>query len=139
MDDKQAAGVMGNIYVESKFSPSNAQDSYGYYGIYDSDYSYATKDGVGYGLVQWTYSTRKQTLQNVAQSMNYPMSNINSQLACIREELINGEFKTAYKTLKACTSVDMATEVFASQYEKPASINYTTRKSYANLIYNAIV
>ncbi|MGN0374633.1 MAG: phage tail tip lysozyme [Butyrivibrio sp.] len=56
---EQAAGVMGNIFAESGFSASNAEDIKGYPGMYNSNYTYSTTDEVGYGLMQWTNSTRK--------------------------------------------------------------------------------
>ena len=47
--------VMANIYAESRFSATNAQESYGYIGIYDN-YDFETNDGVGYGICQWYLS-----------------------------------------------------------------------------------
>lgn len=59
------AGVLGNIKQESGFCPTNAQNSV-YPGIDNSkEYNgsnYRTDDKIGYGIVQWTYSTRKKAL-----------------------------------------------------------------------------
>lgn len=119
-NDEQTAGIMGNLYAESKFSPDNAQDSYGYQGIHNTKYSFAPPDGVGYGLAQWTSSSRKQLLWNVSRNLGYSVSNINSQLACMKEELINGEYRNVYTKLNQDKSLYNATNVFLNSYEKPA-------------------
>ena len=137
-NDEQTAGIMGNLYAESKFSPDNAQDSYGYGGIHNTNYSYAPSDGVGYGLAQWTSSSRKQLLWNVSRNLGCSVSNINSQLACMKEELINGEYRSVYTKLNQDKSLYNATNVFLNSYEKPAVRNLETRLAYANKIYDAM-
>lgn len=49
------------MQVESNFSSTNAQNSYGYLGDDDTDYIkiYSATDSAGWGLIQWTYHTRK--------------------------------------------------------------------------------
>ena len=66
------AGIMGNIDEESKFKTNNVEDD----RIYLTDEQYTQQvdngsyknfinDGIGYGLVQWTYAPFKQDLLNL--------------------------------------------------------------------------
>ena len=67
-----AAGLMGNLYAESGLIPTNLQNSYEKkLGYTDAEYTAAVDSGAytnfagdaaGYGLAQWTYSTRKANL-----------------------------------------------------------------------------
>jgi hypothetical protein len=54
LDQKQAAGVMGNLLRESGLSPTNVQNSYvpGPRKLRDTDYYYSLTDGAGYGIMQ---------------------------------------------------------------------------------------
>ena len=63
---EQIVGVLANIYEESQFSCTNAQDSRGYKGKYNEDYFFNVDDKIGYGLLQWTVSDRKTGLLNLA-------------------------------------------------------------------------
>lgn len=137
-NDEQTAGVMGNLYAESAFSPDNAQDEFGYEGIHDTNYSFAPPDGVGYGLAQWTESSRKQLLWDVSRDLGYSVSNINSQLACMKEELINGDYRYVYENMNQNKTLYNATYIFLYEYENPEVKNLATRLSYANKIYDAM-
>ena len=68
------ASLMGNLYVESKLDPMYIEGSYRRkLGMTSEEYTKAVDNGtysssqfihdsVGYGLVQWTYYTRKEGL-----------------------------------------------------------------------------
>lgn len=137
LTDAQASGVMGNIYHESRFSSTNAQDSYGYSGIYNTNYSYSTTDGVGYGLMQWTYYSRKEDLSEIASDMGLSVGDINAQFAMMKYESEN-TYRTGWNNLKACTSHATATEVVLNQIEQCSTSSLATRKSNAQTIYNAM-
>ena len=66
---RQAAGVCGNILAESVFSADNAEDKKGYPGAHNKEYKYSTRDEIGYGLIQWTFSSRKQGLKEDRKSV----------------------------------------------------------------------
>jgi len=59
---------MGNIDIESNFEPNNVEDGRGYSNeVYTSMvdskiYNNFINDGIGYGLVQWTYYVFKKDL-----------------------------------------------------------------------------
>lgn len=93
LSKKQTAGVCGNILEESRFSSDNRQDTDDDAKVHDTEYKYKVDDQKGYGLLQWTYISRKQGLQDMAKNMTLKVSNINAQLAQFRDEVINGEFK----------------------------------------------
>ena len=70
-----AAGLMGNLKAESGLNPKNLQNSFEKkLGMSDADYTAAVDcgaygsfvtDGAGYGLAQWTYSSRKAVNANL--------------------------------------------------------------------------
>ncbi len=134
---EQAAGVLGNIMAESAFSCTNAQDSYGYGGIDNPDYNFQIHDGVGYGLIQWTYYSRKQGLLDTANSMNSNVSDINVQLAYLKQEMENN-CKSSWDKIKSSSSVNEACDIFLVDIENPEEKNYDTRRKYAQAIYDCL-
>ena len=90
---------MGNLYGESRMFPNNLQGSYeSKLGHTDSSYTTAVDNGTytnfvndsaGYGLAQWTYSTRKKKLLDYAKSKNVSISDLNMQLEFLVWELNN--------------------------------------------------
>ena len=97
--DAGAAGVMGNFYRESLMIPYLAEGK-GYSPPYQGSWDYTLKadaggsfvgDSVGYGLAQWTNSSRKQTLLNNAKSTGSSVGSLTAQFATLREELAGSE------------------------------------------------
>ena len=131
---KAAAGVMGNIYAESAVSHDNAQNS-SYPGKHNSSYSYKENDGVGYGLIQWTYQDRKQGLLNKANEMGISVTDINAQLAYFRTEL-TGLYSKAWSSINESKSVDGASDIFLQEIENPARPNLIQRREYAQKFYD---
>ena len=92
-------GIMINLYAESGFSPINLQNSYeGSLGFTDSSYTVAVDNGTyskdsfihdsaGYGIIQWTYYTRKEGLYNYAKNNNYSIGSLEMQLQYMLIEL----------------------------------------------------
>lgn len=144
---KQTAGVCGNIMNESVFSADNAQDelevngvTITYPGVHNkNDYSYQVKDGVGYGLIQWTFSSRKKGLQQKAKDMELKVSNLNVQLAFFREEMLHSSvYKEKWKEVKKAKTVKDASDAFLRGIENPREKNYAERRVYGRTIYNKI-
>ncbi len=112
------AAILGNIERESHFN-SSAQES----------------GGSGIGLVQWTYSSRKQGLLNYASSQNKDWTDIYVQLDYIWSEL-SVNYKSTLQMLQSATNVDDATTAFEKGYEQAGVVALDERKQYANYWYN---
>lgn len=132
----QAAGVCGNLYAESKFSPNNAQDS-SYPGDHNSNYQFSVSDSVGYGLEQWTEESVKTTLKNTASGMGLQVSDLNAQLATFRKE-IESTRTPEWKKVLANSSYSEVSDTFLEQIEKPTYYNYAERRAYSKEIYSAL-
>lgn len=132
-----AAGVMGNIHAESNVSHDDAEEKAGLYaGFHNSEYEYKTDDGVGYGLIQWTYSERKKGLLGMANQMGTKVSDINAQLAYFRKEMTELEWSASWKSIASAQSVNEACDTFLEKVEQPDVLNYSQRRTYANKFYN---
>ena len=139
--DVQAAGIMGNIRAESAYCPYNAQNDYGYPGVDNrSDYVFKVDDEVGFGLCQWTVSSRKQRLLNHAGddsvwSFDVQMSYLHWEL---QNMVIGGT--TFEKYLKNLTTLKEVAEVFMTDFEGPKDQSSTAKQlrvRYAQEAYEA--
>ena len=86
------AALMGNLYVESHLNPMLLQSSYARkLGMTGEEYTNAVDNGTyskdsfindhaGFGLVQWTYWSRKENLLKYAQSKKSSVGNLTTQL-----------------------------------------------------------
>ena len=125
-----AAGLMGNLYAESALRPTNLQGSYERkLGMNDAEYTAAvdsgaytkfSKDSAGYGLAQWTYSTRKQALQQYAQRCKASIGDLDMQLDFLWKEL-SEDYAAVLKTLKTTSSIREASDVVLLKFERPAN------------------
>ena len=121
------AGLMGNLYVESKLNPKLLESSFArkigltsdeYTQLVDSQkYANFAHDGGGYGLAQWTFWTRKQGLLEAAQKAHKSIGDLDLQLDYLWTELQS--YKTVVNTLKTAKSVREASDVVVVRYEKP--------------------
>ena len=124
------AGLMGNLYAESGLIPNNLQNTYNTkLGMTDAEYTAAvdsgsytkfSSDSAGYGLAQWTYSTRKKALKEYADSQNASIGNLEMQLGFLYKEL-SESYSAVLTTLKNATSVLEASNAVLTKYEKPAN------------------
>ena len=123
------AGLMGNLYVESKLSPTYLQSSYAKkLGMSSAEYTKRVdnktylnfvNDSAGYGLVQWTYWSRKEALYNYAKQQGKSIGDLNMQLNFIWKEIQS--YKTVLNAIKTATSIRAASDVVCTRYEKPAN------------------
>lgn len=123
------AAMMGNLYVESKLNPKNLQGSYERkLGMTDDQYTAAVdngtytavdfiNDGAGYGLVQWTYWSRKEGLLNMAKSRGVSIGDLSMQLDYLWNEI--QKYKTVIDAMKTGNSVRAISDVIAKRYERP--------------------
>ena len=127
-------GMLGNMQVESTINP----------GIWEGLNSGATNKG--YGLVQWTPSTK---WSNWANSRGYAMDSMDGQLQrIIFEVTATGSDAQWFKTTaypitfsQFTTSTNSAYNLacaFVRNYERPASLNEATRGNNATNWYNTL-
>lgn len=130
-----AAGLMGNLYAESRLNPTNLQDACeASLGYNDRSYTDAVDfgtyqdfgtDWAGYGLAQWTWPDRKQTLLEFAQQAGASVGSLDLQLHFLAWEL---EERGLLSELKAVRSVHEASDLVLIRYEAPQDQGEATRK-----------
>lgn len=135
------AALMGNLYAESGLNPKNLQGSYeASLGMTDETYTAAvdsgqypnfTGDSAGYGLAQWTNSSRKQNLRNFAKSKNKSIGSLDMQVEFILQELALSYY-TVLAALKDAKSVREASDIVLTQYERPQNQSDTVKLQRAN-------
>ena len=121
------AGIMGNLYKESKFKTNNLEDRCNIkFGLSDEQYTQGVdnntynlfiNDGAGYGLAQWTWSGYKKDLYMLCKSRNKSISDLDCQLEQLYKHL---QTENLLNVIKSATSIEKATEIFMKKFEKPA-------------------
>lgn len=148
MTKEGAAGMMGNLYAESAFNPINLQQSYerslgytdcSYTSAVDSGkYKNFVHDSAGYGLAQWTFSSRKQALLNYAKENGVSIGDLNMQVAFLIKEL-KQSYPAVWATLCSTGNTRTASNTVLFKYESPtdqsASVQ-ATRYNYSLKYYN---
>lgn len=148
-NDFGIAGLMGNLLAESGLRPNNMEDQYqSKLGYNDDSYTRAVDNGtytnfvtdaVGYGLAQWTYWTRKQSLLNFARQNNKSIGDLNMQLCFLIKELKELYTNSVYNVLKKATSVLEASNAVLLNFERPANMSASvqaTRARYGQIYYD---
>lgn len=148
-NDFGIAGLMGNLFAESRLMPNNMEDKYqSKLGYNDESYTRAVdnntytnfvKDAVGYGLAQWTYWTRKQNLLNFARQNNKSIGDLDMQLNFLVKELKESYTNSVYNVLKKATSVLEASNAVLLNFERPVNISASvqaTRARYGQTYYD---
>lgn len=98
----QAAGIAGNMKQESGFDPAIIQ------GGKRAGPDYKPVNGVGFGLVQWTFTSRQQPLVDLAKKTNRKITDITLQLDNVWRELNGGYKKTLQALVKTNDPVQAA-------------------------------
>jgi len=127
LNDYAVAGIMGNLEKESGLDPCNLQNSYNKkLNISDADYTAVVDAGAypdfvtdkaGYGLVQWTYWSRKKALLDYAKAAGTSIGDLNMQLAFMWQELQG--YKAVMTVLNSSASVREASDIVLHKYEQP--------------------
>ena len=125
-----AAGLLGNLQAESGLNPRNLQNSYEKkLGLSDGDYTAAVdcgayanfvNDGAGYGLAQWTYSSRKAALLAYARARGRSVGDLDTQVGYLLQEL-QSLFPRVLDKLRTTCSVREASDCVLLQFERPAN------------------
>lgn len=134
------AGIMGNLYHESRLRPNNLQgtseiklgmtdDSYTA-AVDNGTYTNFVKDSAGYGLAQWTYWSRKQALLNFARKRGTSIGDLQMQLEYLWSE-IQG-YTTVMTKLKGATTVKTASDAVLTGYECPYDQGDKVKATRAN-------
>ena len=145
------AAIMGSLVNESGLKSNNIQNSYeSKLGVTDATYTsmidsgqYSAdkfaKDSAGYGLAQWTYSSRKKDLYDATVRKGRSIATMKDQLDLLDREV--GNYGLEYK-LKTSKNIADANNIFIRDFEKPAgsenlgSSVYSTRLKSARGFYD---
>ncbi|MDD6348127.1 MAG: phage tail tip lysozyme [Lachnospiraceae bacterium] len=144
-----AVGIMANIYSESTFYPNNLQNNGNQsLAMTDEEYTRAVdegtytnfvRDGYGYGLIQWTFWSRKQALLDYAAKQGVSIGDCRMQLDFMNQE------SSGYTTLRSIlenvsTSPEGAYEAayeWCMRYEQPSDTENraVTRGNLASTVF----
>ena len=111
---EQAAGIVGNLVVESRLKTDAVGDG-----------------GKAYGIAQW-HADRQMKFQQVY-SKPIRQSSFAEQLEFVNWELNNSE-KAAGEALRGATTADQAAAIVDKKYERSAGLHLSERVSNANAI-----
>ena len=123
-------GLMANIQAESNFKASNLQNTGNRkLGMTDEEYTAAVDNGSysrdmfrgdsqGFGLVQWTWHSRKAGLYDNAKKKKKSIGDEEMQLEFMLSEL-NG-YKEVIEVLRTAKTVKEASDIVMLRYEQPA-------------------
>lgn len=124
------AALMGNLVAESNLMPNNLQNSYNTsLGMSDAEYTSGVDNGTytnfvndsaGYGLAQWTYSSRKQDLYNYKVSKGVSIANVTMQVEFLLIEL-KSSYSSVYNSLINATNIRTPSNKVLHDFENPAS------------------
>lgn len=141
-----ACAMMGNMQAESALKSNNVEDRFHrdcgmtdeqYTAMVDAGgYDFARDNGnaYGYGLCQWTYSTRKAMLLRFAKDRGVSIGDEAMQVDfCVHE--LRTEYPALWLYLCDCTGVYEAAERICKEYERPAINNVDERAQSANSFY----
>jgi len=128
---EQTAGILGNLFQESKLNPDTMQYK-----------------GKGYGIGQWTKGdSRYKDLQQLSKQLNLPMNNEDLQLQFLVKEVNGTEDKDQINAwgghgrraqfLQSKNPEDSA-KLFSKLFLRPGKPNDEQRIKYSNYIYDQI-
>ena len=136
------AGLMGNLQAESGINAEHLQntgeralgmtDSQYTKAVDDGSYTNFTNDNFGYGIAQWTYSSRKKNLLNYAKKANTSIGDMATQLSFLLDEL-RFEYSSVWYTLLNAISVKEASDAVMLKFERPKNQSEENLKRRAEL------
>ena len=142
-----AAGLMGNLQAESSLNPNNLQRTYEKsLGHTDESYTNAVNnksysknrfvnDSAGYGLAQWTYNSRKKKMYENLVENGISIGDLGGQLKFLTSEL-SSSYPSIDNLLRTTTSVNAASDAVLRDFERPAVLNYDTRRGFSQEWYD---
>ncbi len=158
LSDVAIAALLGNFWAESSFMPNNLENRMNsVLGLSDAEYTAQVTDGSyrygdrdtarasfahdtgGYGLAQWTYSTRKLALYDRTVAKGIPLDSIEAQCEFAFDEILR-LYITTYAVLAMSNDIRTCTVQVLKEYENPADQSdamKNRRTEYAQAIYDA--
>lgn len=132
-----ALGMLGNMGAESGLKENIAQR--GMTKLSDEQYTAAAdnglldfaNDGVGYGLCQVTFRTRKAALMQFAKQCGVSVGNGTMQVEFALKELLE-DYPALWQYLKETDDIDGASDRICKEFERPAVNNLLTRRDFAH-------
>lgn len=131
-----ACGLMGNLKAESSMVSNIAQrgmtslSDQAYTAKFDSNPDSCLRDGVGYGLAQWTYPSRKQALWNFCRARGKSVGDEDAQTDFILHELME-DYPKLFSFLCQTRDLYAAADRVCREYERPAVNNVDRRYEFA--------
>ena len=134
-----ACAVLGNVQAESRFIVNNVEDGRGwsdeaYTAAVDSG-SYSRNqfqsDGIGYGVYQITYPTRKAKFYDFAKANNSSIGSLTTQVAFMIKEF-KEDFSTCWNLICGSTNLIGCTDKLLEVWENPKFKNYDERRNNAS-------
>ena len=128
-----AAGIAGNLKMESGFNPAIIQ------GGAIAPPGYIPVNSVGFGLAQWTFTSRQQPLVDLAASRGASVTDLGIQLDYMWQELNGGWISTLTALDAIKTDPVEAAVIFHELYEGSADSSaavINNRGGAATAIYN---
>lgn len=91
----------------------------------------------GYGLAQWTTSSRKAKLWQNTRAQGLSISDLKGQLKTLGNEL-TGQFSNVFAVLKSAKSINEASDIVLMKFEQPsnAAAMKETRRNYSKQFYD---
>lgn len=136
------AGLMGNLKAESALNPINLQNTGNkrlnltdeqYTSMVDNNsYTNFVHDSIGYGLAQWTYYFRKQNLLNYSRNRGVSIGDLEMQLDFLVEVELKIGYKKVWNTLVNASSVQEASDIVLTGFERPANQGDSVKKLRAS-------
>lgn len=135
---------MANLRKESLLRSNNVEDSSGYSdevytnGVDSGSYSRTqfVNDKIGYGLAQWTFSTRKAGLYDLVKSRGVSIADEDTQIDYLLQELTR-DFSSLLAYLKTTDDLVTATTRVNDDFERPRYNTLAERIGYAKEYYAA--
>ena len=122
-----ASGFIGNMMEESNVRPDIIQ------GGGTAPENYTPVDGVGFGLVQWTFTARQGPLVKKAKDMDRSIIDIGVQLEYVWDELNSDNFNYVIDALKGTDNPrEAALIIHGSPSKFPGKAGYEASMHYGN-------
>lgn len=140
--------LMGNIKAESNYNPKNLQNNGNrklnltddeFVRLLDSGKYSKQKflyDGFGFGLVQWTYWSRKAAFYDYVKKTGKSFGNLDAQISyCLKE--LKG-YSKVWKAVTEGSDLKEISDIILTQYERPADQSDRVKEMRAGYGYEVL-